>query len=332
MPPRDPSLYRNRPDPPPENPDPASAPLPKWVYYAAGAALIPAIVMGVRVYLKGSRTMADEDVHEGYHPLSTAPKYKDQTRPIRHLGEDAPEPAAEATQVMREATFIDDETMGRALYAGHVKQFGTPPSQERLLTAWAQVSLETRGGREAYGYNLGNIITSSDWKGKYSVLKVKERVKRDPDEWKEVAMKFRVYDNAEQGAADYWRLINQSFSITLPMYDRGDAQQTALKLCQMGYCTALCGPYANGVGQLYRSIRGGTFEQIRDLYPGPKGGLNRPAFEPKWRNGKRSGFKIRRPHGLVGSSPTFGTKQEDHPPGWSFCFVRRRAFGAGSYG
>src|SRR5262249_47572006 len=28
---------------------------------------------------------------------------------------------------------------------------------------------------------------------------------------------------------------------------------------------------------------------------------------PKWRNGRRGGLKIHCPHGLVGSSPTFGT-------------------------
>jgi hypothetical protein len=34
----------------------------------------------------------------------------------------------------------------------------------------------------------------------------------------------------------------------------------------------------------------------------------RSRIEPKWRNGKRRGFKILRPYGLVGSTPTFGTK------------------------
>ena len=30
---------------------------------------------------------------------------------------------------------------------------------------------------------------------------------------------------------------------------------------------------------------------------------------PEWRNGKRSGFKIRRPYGLEGSSPSSGTSE-----------------------
>jgi hypothetical protein len=34
------------------------------------------------------------------------------------------------------------------------------------------------------------------------------------------------------------------------------------------------------------------------------------APEPKWRNGRRSGLKIRRPQGRVGSTPTFGTTSE----------------------
>jgi hypothetical protein len=33
----------------------------------------------------------------------------------------------------------------------------------------------------------------------------------------------------------------------------------------------------------------------------------RRAEKPKWRNGRRSGFKIRRPEGREGSSPSFGT-------------------------
>src|SRR5271168_296600 len=33
------------------------------------------------------------------------------------------------------------------------------------------------------------------------------------------------------------------------------------------------------------------------------------AEEPKWRNGRRAGLKIRSPQGGVGSSPTFGTIQ-----------------------
>jgi hypothetical protein len=32
-----------------------------------------------------------------------------------------------------------------------------------------------------------------------------------------------------------------------------------------------------------------------------------PRIRPKWRNGRRGGFKIRYPQGFVGSSPTFGT-------------------------
>lgn len=34
------------------------------------------------------------------------------------------------------------------------------------------------------------------------------------------------------------------------------------------------------------------------------------ASEPKWRNGKRGGLKIRCPNGLVGSNPTFGTQHQ----------------------
>src|SRR5271155_3068480 len=35
--------------------------------------------------------------------------------------------------------------------------------------------------------------------------------------------------------------------------------------------------------------------------------FQRPLNMPKWRNGRRSGFKIRRPKGREGSSPSFGT-------------------------
>ena len=34
--------------------------------------------------------------------------------------------------------------------------------------------------------------------------------------------------------------------------------------------------------------------------------------KPEWRNGKRSGFKIRRPYGLEGSSPSPGTRRNNY--------------------
>ena len=35
--------------------------------------------------------------------------------------------------------------------------------------------------------------------------------------------------------------------------------------------------------------------------------------KPKWRNGRRAGFKIRYSQGCVGSSPTFGIDRNSDP-------------------
>lgn len=249
-------------EPPPPAPDDGMG---KWLVLG----LIVVVGAAIPVYYLGKRVSAT-NVRDGGGPQYQAQtkKPKSQTRPTRVTGE-LPPPAAGSTEVAKTPTPLTEEEIGRALFEGHMRVFKYAPSPERLSLGWAQASFETSRGKECSAFNLGHLVAGESWEGKFYVFKVAERIRRDPDVWKEVAMRFRAYDNANDGGEDYWRLIKNNFESALAVFDSGNAPAAAEKLCEMGYATANCQQYGTGVSQIYNFIRHNKFQALSDLYAKP---------------------------------------------------------------
>jgi hypothetical protein len=246
-------------EPPPPAPDDG---LGKYLVLG----LLVAIGAAIPVYYLAKRVSATS-VRDGGGPSyqREAKKPKSQTRPTRVTGE-LPPPAPGATEVFKQPTPMTEEELGRALYDGHLKVFHYAPSPERLSMGWAQTSFETSRGRECSTYNLGHLVAGESWEGKFYVFKVAERIRRDPDVWKEIQMRFRAYDSAVDGAEDYWRLIKTNFESALSLFDSGNAPAAAEKLCEMGYATANCQQYGTGVSQIYNFVRHNAYPKLADNY------------------------------------------------------------------
>lgn len=154
--------------------------------------------------------------------------------------------------VEKVATPLSEEGLRNALARGHELHFGAPPSTERLACAWAHVAHDNGRGRAVWCWNLGNITAFGGWSGSYYVIRVQERVQKDPDVWKEVDMRFRAHATAEDGARDYWAVMTRSYGEVLELFDQGKPYDAAIRLGSKGFYTAHAEPYARGVESLYR--------------------------------------------------------------------------------
>jgi hypothetical protein len=254
--------YADEPPPPP--PDDGLG-----KYLAIGILVV--VGAAIPVYYLAKRVSAT-NVRDGGGPAYQAQtkKPKSQTRPTRVTGE-LPPPAVGSIEVAKLPTPLTEEEIGRALYDGHLKVFNYAPSPERLSMGWAQASFETSRGKECSSNNLGHIVAGEAWDGKFYVFKVAERIRRDPDVWKEINMRFRAYDTPVDGGEDYWRLIKGNFESALAVFDTGNAPAAAEKLCEMGYATANCQQYGTGVSQIYNFVRNNAYPKLAESYIKPNG-------------------------------------------------------------
>ncbi|MGK3981237.1 peptidoglycan-binding protein [Sorangium sp. So ce118] len=170
----------------------------------------------------------------------------------RAVAEAAQDPADSPRDVPKVATPLSEAELLNVLRAGHVAATGSEPSRARLACAWAHVALEHGRGRFVYCNNIGNITALGSWPGKYYVIRVQERVKRDPDVWKWMDLKFRAHATPEDGAADYWRLMLGRYASAVARFDAADPAGAALELSRLGFYTARAEHYVKAMASLYR--------------------------------------------------------------------------------
>lgn len=140
-------------------------------------------------------------------------------------------------RVPERVTPLSESDIARFLYAGYRQLFGVEPSADEMAGAWAQVAIETSHGKRMKNYNFGNIATSGAGPDYYA-LEVDERVGRNPDVWKTIALKFVSFDNALSGARGYWSVLASRFSPALDLFRQGEFLEAAQKLSQMNYFSA----------------------------------------------------------------------------------------------
>lgn len=170
----------------------------------------------------------------------------------RAAAEAAQAPAEKPREVAKAPTPLTEAQLLDVLRAGHVAVTGAEPSRARLACAWAQVALEHGRGKYVYNHNLGNITALGGWPGQYYVIRVQERVKRDPDVWKWTDLKFRAHETPEAGAADYWRLMLKRYASAIARFDSADPAGAALELSRLGFYTARAEHYMKAMAALYR--------------------------------------------------------------------------------
>ncbi|WP_437319404.1 peptidoglycan-binding protein [Sorangium sp. So ce385] len=159
-------------------------------------------------------------------------------------------------EVPKQATPLSEAELSAVLEHSHELVFHENPSRARLACAWAHVAIENGRGQKVWNYNLGNITGFGQWPGQYYVIRVAERVQRNPDVWKQVDMRFRAHAEALDGAADYWRLMGKHYQPALARFDAGDAAGAAFELSRLRYYTAHADTYARNMSSLYRSFPG----------------------------------------------------------------------------
>lgn len=159
-------------------------------------------------------------------------------------------------QVAKITTSLTEAQLAEALSAGHQAAFGTLPAHPRLGCAWAQAALEHDRGKAVYCHNIGNVSAFGGYSGNFYVIRVQERIKRDPDEWKWVDMKFRAHADHVMGAKGFWLLIAGRYGNALDRFDAGDPSGAANALSRAGYFTARAEQYAAAMVGLYREWTG----------------------------------------------------------------------------
>ena len=141
-------------------------------------------------------------------------------------------------EVLKLTTPLTETGLAVAVYEGHLRACGGPPSLARWSCLWAQLALEHARGKAIWCENFGNATASAKWPGDYYVLDCAERVSRNPDAWKVLRLRFCAFDAAPAGAQHYVELLAGRYARALALMDHGDAAGAALVLSELNYYTA----------------------------------------------------------------------------------------------
>jgi hypothetical protein len=183
-------------------------------------------------------------------------------------------PAPEAQLVDDRLTPLSVEDGMLALYGGYERILGAPPERPSTLAALgAQLCLESGNFKKAHCYNWGNKKCPKDWAGLYCRFKCDELfdertaalaqrlgpcvvnlwkggplyrvVLLPPHPWTE----FTAYESAEEGAADYVRLLatRDRYRAAWSAAHDGDAAGFSRALGAARYYTAEVESYTRGI-------------------------------------------------------------------------------------
>lgn len=197
-----------------------------------------------------------------------------------------------AGKVQRFYNKLGKQELANVVRAGYRAVFGKEPTAEILGSGWAQVMMENSGN--LMNNNLGNITAGSGWKksGKdYITLPAgqKGQIIEYDASGKPLTnvreMSFRSYNTPEEGAVDYWKLLNNNYyKSVLNWFATGDSVSTALALGDKGYYTANRLKYSGIMATLFDDFMRNIAPKISGLESNPQ-----PAPGPKpeykaWRN------------------------------------------------
>lgn len=133
-------------------------------------------------------------------------------------------------------TPMSREEIAVALKQGHVRVFGSEPSENRLAMSWSQVALENGHGTYVWNHNLGN---TTPWAAGQSAY-------YNPGDHNY----YKSFATFSDGAAAYWATIKRC-TAALADFDKGDSTKAShdLKVCH--YYEAPEAPYAKMLKDLF---------------------------------------------------------------------------------
>lgn len=156
-----------------------------------------------------------------------------------------------------------DEMLAHGANA-YIDVFHRTPSTYVLATAASQWTVEcgikpgsqvdVTGGKiiwNIWNNNWGNITCKSDADNDKHELTTSERVKKNPDVWREMTLYYKSYRTPQSGAIDYWSKLKDKFPKSLNTFSSGDTARVAETLSREGYYTALVEIYQKNLDYFF---------------------------------------------------------------------------------
>ena len=143
-------------------------------------------------------------------------------------------------------TPLSGHEAARAIDTAYRRTFGRAPSRDTLAVLVAQWSHETGGGQSMYSFNFAGIKGTGP-SGLTTALKTREG--HDATE-RTLVDHFRAYRSADEGAADWLKLLGQRFPGAVRAADAGDAKAFVASLATGGYFTGSAEAYTSSVERL----------------------------------------------------------------------------------
>lgn len=176
--------------------------------------------------------------------------------PVRPLREEALAPGV----VPMKKTALTGSQAAEALERAWTKRFGTPPSRETLGVITAQWAHETGRGSHMYNFNFGGIKGTGP-----SGLSVSARTKEGFGETERtITDRFRAYQSAEEGAADYVEFLSKRYPRALDAAGNGDPGGFVRALKARGYFTGDERVYVKSVQSFTRLAAEKGFDALGD--------------------------------------------------------------------
>jgi hypothetical protein len=114
--------------------------------------------------------------------------------------------------------------------------------------------IDISGGKiiwNIWNNNWGNITCKDDADTDKHALTTSERIKKNPDVWKEMTLYYKSYTTPQAGAVDYWNKLRDKFPKSLNSFVSGDMKRVAETLSREGYYTALVETYQKNLDYFF---------------------------------------------------------------------------------
>jgi hypothetical protein len=168
--------------------------------------------------------------------------------------------SAQANLVPDEITELSDSQLAKVMEKGYIKNNGKDPILPVLAFGWAQAAHESgRNPTRLHGNNIGNIIADSKWieSGKPFFIKGHRDFSAEGELQEIKETKWKAFSTPEEGAAEYWGLLNRKYPNTLKWAAGGDPQSAVIDLAtgyKYQYYTGEIDKYSSSIKSLYNTF------------------------------------------------------------------------------
>ncbi len=185
--------------------------------------------------------------------------------------------ASGPTVVRAVRTPLSGSQAADAIGAAWAAEQGAPAAPATVAVLTAQWAHETGRGASMLNFNFGGIKGASP---EGATVEARTREGWGPSE-RTIVDRFRAYESAEQGAADYLRLLSRRYPEAVEAARQGDAAGFVRALKARGYFTGNEAAYTAAVARMTESALASGF----DALGATAGAVARPLVETGARYG-----------------------------------------------